>query len=113
MSIEASIVVPVILLIMAIVLVSFAQVSEQAFYDQEEGAAFILTLAEGSSLNGYEPSFSFLNIQMERRFTGTQCTYKGTKSEFTLFKPSRILYGVLFGNLFHGGAEETEGLDDD
>ncbi len=113
MSIEASIVVPVILLIMAIILVSFAQVTEQAFYDQEEGAAFVLTLAEGSSLNGYEPSFSFFNIEKSARFTGTQCTYKGTKSEFTLFKPSRILYGVLFGNLFHTDGEETEGLDDE
>ncbi len=100
MSIEASIVVPVILLVLAIVLVSFAQISEQAFYDHEEGVSFMLSLAEGSSLNGYSPS---MQVEGNQRFTGTQFEYKGTKSTFSLFKSSRLFYGVLFGNIFGGG----------
>ncbi len=95
MSIEASLVVPMVLIIIAIFLVGFAQVSEMAFFDHEDGVSFLLSISKGASINRYSCE---LDLIQNHRVAGTQIEYEGKHTHYSLYKPSRMIYGVLFGN---------------
>lgn len=101
MTIEASIILPLILVILLILLVSFAYIAERAFFDHEEGVAFLLQLHEGSSLNRYQPDrqgdFNAADRYRElEHFSGRLYEYVGKFRTFQLFKHHRLLFDIVF-----------------
>lgn len=97
MSMEAMIVFPLVVIILAGFLLSFCLIAERAFYDYEDGVTFLLSIPEGTltKINRYSGR---VKLADEAHLTGKMLSYQGTKSRFQYFKPSRLLYSVLFGN---------------
>lgn len=101
MTIEASIILPLILVILLAALVSFAYIAERAFFDHEEGVSFLLRLHQGSTLNRYEATenndFNRADRYREKgRLTGRLYEYLGTFRTFRLFKHHRLLFDIVF-----------------
>lgn len=96
MSLEAVVIFPLIIIIIASFLCSFCLIAERSFYDFEDGVDFLLSvpLSERTALNHYKG-----RVEPEEAFhlTGKMLSYLGKKSRFYYFKPSRLLYSVLFG----------------
>ncbi|MDO4753640.1 MAG: hypothetical protein Q4A41_01430 [Bacillota bacterium] len=97
MTIEAVIVFPLIILILASFLSSYCLVSQKAFYDYEEGVTFLLSVPqrESTEINGYRGR---VTVEESIRLTGKLLSYRGKKRAFSYFKPSRLLYSLLFGD---------------
>lgn len=96
MSTEAVIVIPFILILMAVMLISYGVLAERAFVDYEEGVTFLLSITEGKSgINSYSEIYA---VEHTDCLTGKRIAYQGTYSLFEFFKPSRILYGILLGD---------------
>lgn len=101
MTIEASIVLPLILVILLTLLISFAYIAERAFFDHEEGVSFLLRLHQGSSLNQYQPDrgndFNSPEKYREKEHvSGRLYEYLGRFRSFQLFKHHRLLFDILF-----------------
>lgn len=109
MTVEASIVVPLIIIIIATMLVGYLEVSAMAFHEFEDGVSFLLSVSEGSSLNGASPQVEVCESQW---LTGKELTYSGRVFSYRLFKPSRIVYGTIFEAL-HGGEDGGSGSGSD
>lgn len=97
MSLEAVVVFPLIIVIIASFLCSFCLIAERSFYDCEEGVTFLLTVpgSAQTALNRYKGRVELVE---EFHLTGKMLCYPGEKSRFYYFKPSRLLHSVLFGD---------------
>ncbi len=93
-TLESAIVFPIVFIVVCGMVIAYFGVTATAYFDQEDGAAFLLSALKNSRLRGYETRVELAEVA---RLTGTDLCYVGRRSEFRIFKPSRILYGILFG----------------
>lgn len=93
-TLQSAIVFPIIFFIIASIFVAYCGIAVTAYFDQDDGVSFLLSALERSELTGYDRRVKLEEIQ---RLTGTDLFYDGHRSDFKIFKPSRILYAVLFG----------------
>lgn len=96
MSIEAAVIFPLVIVIVAAFLVSYCTVIERAFFDYEDGVTFLLSVTESpiSSLNDYNGRVS---LESRPHFTGHMLSFRGRKREFTYFKSSKLIFSMIRG----------------
>lgn len=96
MTIQASIIVPLVLIIIFTSLAGIAFMTAEVFYQHEDGAGFLLAVHEGSNLNGYmgKPSL----VKEDRGIYGIKYTADDRSNEqrqFKIIKKNRYFLGLL------------------